>query len=128
LGDKWFDRNFIRNNRNFIYTGGIIDFILAAALGIWLNGKDLSWDLWFVSLVCALTVRGICAAIKKQYSTIAYITVALLTFYWFVGSWALGTILHNATPLEPVPSHIIALVFTVLGIVWHIRFVQRRKR
>jgi serine/threonine protein kinase len=124
----WFDRRFLKQRKNsfFVIGGGIVDFLFAAALGLWLNGGDISWDLWFVSLLAAWLFRMLCAAIKSK--NVALVLVAPLVFYWYIGSWALGTILHIITNLEPIPPHIIALVFGTIGVVLHIRYVLKNKR
>lgn len=124
----WFDRRFLKQPKNsfFVFGGGIVDFLFAIALGIWLNGGDISWDLWFASFLAALLFRLPCAAVKSK--NIALVLVGPLVFYWFIGSWALGTVLHNATKLEPIPPHIIALVLGSIGLFMHVRYVLNKKR
>lgn len=127
----WFNRSFLkdRKNRRFVYGGGTIDFILAVALGIWLNvgaggAGDLSWDLWLGSMLIAWSVRALCAGLTQKQICM---TLALaLTFYWFVGSWALGTI--ATLQVHIIPSHIIAILAFLAGLFVHFRYVLNTKK
>ncbi|HET8845105.1 MAG TPA: serine/threonine-protein kinase [Ktedonobacteraceae bacterium] len=124
---KWFERQFWKQSKNrfFIYGGVVIDFILAVVLGTWLNAGDASWNLWLGSLLIAVVTRLLCASLRNRY--FAYFLASLLGIYWGIGSWALGTVLHNATKLEPIPPHIIALFGLILALFQHIRYVQKKK-
>ena len=125
---QWFDRNFMKQSKNqfFLYGGGIVDFLFAVALGFWLNDGNLSWNLWLGSFVVAWLVRALCAGVKPKY--LAFPLALALAFYWFIGSWALGTVFQNIIKFEPVPPHIIALLVGFAGLVLHIRYVIDKKR
>jgi serine/threonine protein kinase len=126
--NEWFDRRFLKQPKNnfFVFGGGIVDFLLAVALGIWLHNAILSWDLWLGSLLIALLFRLLCAAIKSR--SLAFVFIVPLVIYWYLGSWALGTVLYHATRFEPVPPHIIALIVSIICAVTHVSYVISNKR
>ena len=122
----WFNRIKDRKNRHFVYIGGAVDFMLAVALGIWLNAGDLSWDLWLASLVTAWFARALCAGLTQKYICMAL--ALALAFYWFVGSWALGMVAISSLHIHIIPSHILAILVFCIGALVQIRYVLDNKR
>lgn len=112
-------------NRLFLFGGGIIDFILAVVLALWLHAGDLSWDLWLGSLVYAWGLRFLCASISKKY--LAVPLALFLAFYWFLGGWAFGTLFDAVLHVEVVPPHIIAILSLLASAIVHLLYANKKR-
>jgi serine/threonine protein kinase len=112
-------------NRLFVFGGGLIDFILAVALGVWLNDGDVSWNLWLVSLLSAWVVRLFCAGCVRKYLAIP--SALALAFYWFLGSWALVTAFNAALHINVIPPHIIAILVLFVATIVHVLYATKKR-
>ena len=79
-----------------------------------------------ISLATAWFVRALCAGLTQKHVCMAL--VLALAFYWFVGSWALGTAAISTLHIHIIPSHILAVLVCFAGGLIQMRYVLDNKR
>jgi serine/threonine protein kinase len=141
--NQFFERQYWKQGKNwfFMYAGGLIDLLLAAALGFQVRPfvdfllatfffytptQDTAWYAAAVIFIFVFVIRLFCAAFKDR--SLTFSLALLLVIHWFIGGFVLGNIWRTADPLEPIPPGIIGLLLGAIAFLWHLLYIQTKRK